>query len=352
MIKKCRRLQEVCRRFFPDLLQRKRSSNIRLRALQEVAGGFSYLRVRASSPSRIYISIGENLPRPPASDRFLFLNDERPSGCACRRFAEPRPKPPANLLRPPAGRSPAALLCSCRLAVRSAGLQRLILNLEVCHVQDPMGTAGLAAGGRSRRVRRLADALRLGDAAVVVAWQEKAPGQPRHGWATPRGLPGQRSGARVGEPQAPRPSSSRGVRGGTGLAVPNVGRGFMGRDPERQLKARPTLSVAGAVARCKALTPSQGSDRAGLAVDGAGLDARATWGTPGALAGRRGNRACRPGARVTFVAVADAVGNMWEYGETTAFAAVRVTFRSGSERDSQRESARLVNITRGKGAIA
>jgi len=179
----------------------------------------------------------------------------------------------------------------------------------------------------------------------------KAPGQPQHGWATPRKPPGQRGGAkpsvalRFAPFEAARPGRDRGEVPRTVCADSQSVALGMAQDPL-------ISSVADASARCKPLTSSQSGDRAGLAVAGAGLDARATWGTPEALAGRRGSMACQPRARVTFVAVADVVGNMWEYGETISFSAVRVTFGLGPERDSQRDNARLVNITRGKGAIA
>lgn len=378
MIKKCRRLQEVCRRFFTDLLQRNRSSNNRLRALQEVAGGFYYLRVRASPSSRIYISIGENLPRPPANGRFPFLSDERPSGCACRRFAGPRPKPPADLLRPPACPSPAeparaiGRLRSCRPAFRSIDLPRVNLSAtEVCHVQDPLGTGWPGDPDRARGDRRLVDSQRLGGAAVVVVGARgaavsalaggarrrhrallggKKPGRLHIGWATPRKPPGQRGGRNLQSPYVSPPMRPRGwggVEGEVPRAVRAVSRSAALGMPQDRL----TTSIAGAVVRYKPLTPSLGGDRVALAAGGAGAHVRAAWGQPDSNAGRHEDRPCPCQMRVTSVPASEAVCNMCRQGESTSLSGVRVTFRLGTKRDSQRDNARLVNITPGRGAI-
>lgn len=318
MIKKGRIWQDIGRISFSDILPRKRICNIGLERWQDIAGCFYYLRVRALPLTRIHISIGENILPYPARGRFSSLSDSLRAGCGGRISPENGAGYPADFLPYPAGRlvtgsaGPGAPRRSRRPAIQSFRLPRVNLNTtEVCHVQDPLGAGGSADPDRARGDRRLVDTQRLGDAAVVVArargafasvvaggagrrhrasWGEKKPGRLHNGWATPLEPPGQPEGARVGRPQAPRPSPSRGVRGASGRAIPEFYRGFMGRDPERQLKARPALSVAGAPVRCKPLTSSQGGDRAGLAVGGAGADARATWGTPGGLGGAAGKQ--------------------------------------------------------------
>ena len=112
----------------------------------------------------------------------------------------------------------------------------------------------------------------------------KAPGQPQHGWATPRGLPGQRGGAkpsvalRFAPFEAARPGRDRGE---VPRAVCADSRSVALGMPQSPLIS----SVADASSRCKPLTPSQGGDRVGLAAGGAGADVRQPGASQGATRG-------------------------------------------------------------------
>ena len=371
MIKKGRIWQDIGRISFSDILPRKRICNIELERWQDIAGCFYYLRVRALPLTRIYISIGENILPYPARGRFSSLSDDLRSGCGGRISPENGAGYPADFLPYPAGRlvtggaGPGALRRSRRPAIQSFRLPRENLNTtEVCHVQDPLGAGWSGDPDRARGDRRLVDTQRLGDAAVVVAGARgaavsalaggvlggKKPGRLHNGWAAPSKPPGQRGGAKpsVALRFAPFEAARLGRdRGEVPRAVCAISRSVALGMPQSRL----TTSVAGAASRCKPLTPSQGGDRATLAASGAGADARAAWGQPGGNAGQHGDRPCPCQKRVTSVPTSEAACNMCQQGESTSLSGVRVTFRLGSERDSQRDNVRLVNITPGRAAI-
>ncbi len=97
-----RRFLAVGRRSAQNLLPGNMKPGSGLHVWQEVAGGFSYLRVWKIAISRVYAHIyrvgSKNLLQPPAAAPVSSLCDGITAPCAGRRSARSTVKPPANLL--------------------------------------------------------------------------------------------------------------------------------------------------------------------------------------------------------------------------------------------------------------